>query len=191
MIFTCNYVYVYHKNRYGIPTWFILRDLVDCKNIEEVKSHLNITDAASGGNINIIDTNTKKAYSIEWRLNKLSIIEVTDKFAHSNHFTRKEAGLPITYSGSNSKFRLEKSEKLLNNKDIKDENDILNILQYYTDNQALSIRDISGNSDDGRVTAATFIYNTDRKFTIHSYLDNTIYQVDFDMENLLNEKGNN
>ena len=184
LIFTCNYVYVYHKNKYGIPTWFILRDLVDCKSIEEVEKHLNIDDAASGCNVNIIDTNTKKAYSIEWRLNNSSIIEVTDKFAHSNHFTRKEVGFAIANSGSNSKFRLEKSNELLNNKRTQNEYDILNILQYHTSNEALSIRDTVV-EDDGRITSATFIYNSNKQFKIYSYLDKSVYQVDYDMNNLL------
>ncbi len=184
LIFTCNYIYIHHKNIYGIPTWFILRNLVDCKSIDEVLQHLNVDDAASGCNVNIIDTNTKKAYSIEWRLNNLSVIEITDKFAHSNHLTRKEAGLPLINPESNSKFRLEKSEELLKEIIINDKEDILKILQYHTEDYKLSIRHIMKNSDNS-ITAASFIYNSNKKLSIYSYLDNTVYQIDYDMANVL------
>jgi hypothetical protein len=185
IIFTCNYIYIHHKNTYGIPTWFILRSLIDCKNIDEVLNHLNVSDAASGGNVNIIDTNTKKAYSIEWRLNNLSVLEITNQFAHSNHLTRKEAGLPIAEPESNSKFRLDKSQELLKEVILKNKEDVLKILQYHTDDYKLSIRNMTAD-DDNSITAATLIYNSDKEITIHSYLDNTVYQVDYDMKNLIN-----
>ncbi len=184
LIFTCNYIYIHHKNINGIPTWFILRNLIECKNIEEVLEHLNIEDAASGCNVNIIDTNAKRAYSIEWRLNNLSVLEVKDKFAHSNHLTRKEVGFPIAEPGSNTKFRLQKSEDLLEKLKIENKEDILKILQYHTDDYKLSIRNMTI-EDDNSITAATFIYNTDKELVIVSYLDNTIYKVDYDMKNLL------
>lgn len=184
LIFTCNYIYIKNKNQYGIPTWFILRNLIECKSIEEVLEKLNIEDAASGCNVNIIDTNTKRAYSIEWRLNNLDILEITDKFAHSNHLTRKEVGLSIAENDSNSKFRLEKSKELLNKIKINNKEDILKILQFHTEDFKSSIRNMII-EDDNSITAATFIYNTDRELIIHSYLDNQIYAIDYDMKNIL------
>lgn len=93
-------------------------------------------------------------------------------------------GLPIAEHGSNSRFRLEKSQELLKECTIKDKEDVLKILQYHTDDFKLSIRNMTI-EDDGSITTATFIYNSDRELTIHSYLDNAVYNVDYDMKNLL------
>jgi hypothetical protein len=173
-----------HKNSCGMPTWFILRDLVDCKTIDEVLQNLNILDAAGGCSLNIIDTKINKAVNVEWRLNNLSVKELDDKLVHSNHFTRKEVGLPIVVKTSNSKFRFDQVNELLEHRVVKSEKDILDILQYYTDNSNFSVLDTT--FDDGHVTAATFIYNSKtKKFIIHSYLDKQVYNVDFDMNNLL------
>lgn len=185
MIFTGNSIYVKHMNHIGIPNWFILRRLVDAKSIEAVLQLFDCEDAASGFNLNVVDTNQKRAISIEYRLNIHSTIEINDKFAHSNHFTSEEVGLPLTNKGSNSKFRLDKSLEFLKKYSLSyrriDERDILNILQYRGKNYADSILD----TQYPKMTAATFVYNSKRQIVIYCYLDHYKYHVSFDMENLL------
>lgn len=188
IIFTGNAIFVKHVNHIGVPNWFILRKLVDAKSIEQVLDLFDSSDAASGFNLNVVDTNEKRAISIEYRLDIHSIIEINDKFAHSNHFTSEEVGLPLTKKGSNSKFRLEKSLEFLKKFSLSyrriDERDILNILQYRGKTYEDSILD----TQYPKVTAATFVYNTKRQIVIYCYLDNYKYHVSFDMANLLSDE---
>ena len=186
MIFTGNSIYVKHMNHIGIPCWFILRRVVDARSIEEVLSLFDNQDAASGFNFNVIDTNVHRAISIELRLDIRSVIEVNDKFAHSNHFTT-EVGLPLSKKGSNSKFRLQKSLEFLNKYSLNyrrvDEKDILNILQYRGKTAKTSILD----TKYPQITAATFIYNSKRQIAIYCYLDHYKYRISYDMSNLFSD----
>ena len=187
MIFTGNSIYVKHMNHIGIPVWFILRRVVDARNMEEVLALFDNQDAASGYNLNITDTNAKRSVSIEYRLDIRSVIEINEKFAHSNHFTT-EVGLPISKKGSNSKFRLQKSLEFLNKYSLNyrriDEKDILNILQYRGKTPKSSILDTKYPD----ITAATFLYNTKRQIAIYCYLDHYKYRISYDMSNLFSDE---
>ncbi len=187
MIFTGNSIYVKNMNHIGIPTWFILRRVVDARSIEEVLALFDHKDAASGFNLNVTDTNAKRSVSIEFRLDIRSVIEINDKFAHSNHFIT-HVGLPLAKRGSNSKFRLEKSLEFLNKYSLSyrrvDEKDILNILQYRGKTPKTSILD----TKYPQITAATFLYNSKRQLVIYCYLDHYKYRIAYDMSNLFSEE---
>ncbi|MCL2280521.1 C45 family peptidase [Candidatus Saccharibacteria bacterium] len=92
IIFSGNYIYTEHKKLENISTWFILRDLVECGSINEIIDKIKSVESASGFNLNVVDTKNNRSYSIEFYLDKVSVVEITGKFEHTNHFIHLRGG---------------------------------------------------------------------------------------------------
>ncbi len=174
IIYSVNSISLKEVNELGIPVWFILRDIVECKSIEEVIDKINIADCASSFSLNIIDSHKNKAYSIEKVLDKLDVLEIKDKYIHTNHIIHPNMKSKICEIYNSSLIRIDTGTKLLNNLDIKNINldNIRKILQFNDSDTAY----VYQNTDiDDSLTVATFLFNSyTKEIQIYSYYDGTI-----------------
>lgn len=182
IVYSVNSIDLYKNNEIGIPIYFILRDIVKCKNIDEIIKKIDIKDCASAFSLNIVDCNTNKAYSIEKVLDKLDVIEITDKYAHTNHLIHNNSDKCICEIYDSTIIRLNTANELLGKLDIANAslNDIKYILQFDKSENEYVHRKI-GIADSS--TVATFLFNGyTKEIQICSYYDNNI--INSNMNNL-------
>jgi hypothetical protein len=175
IVITDNYIYMPEKNPLDIPVWFVLNELIHTKSIDEILSALDGRSFASGFNLNVADSNTSRLYSIEGKLGQIDCIEITDRYAHSNHFTHPCFDEFYTPDDGTTLFRLEKSKEFLNRLDIAKatENDIYNILMHHGESPYNSIFCVKERLDN--LTACTLLYNSKKRIaTMHDHLNGTV-----------------
>lgn len=163
-------------NATGIPVWFLLRDIVNCSNLEEVTQKIGKNDCASALNLNVCDIKNNKAYNIERCFDKVDVLEVTDRYVHTNHLIH--AG--IEYRNKENSFstteRFELCTKLLSQLDTNfcSADDLLKILQRNNGENDFVQRLIGA---EKYPTVATFLIDAVQKeIKIYSYYDNSCYQ---------------
>lgn len=175
LIFTVNSIALNEYNEQGIPAWLILRDIVLCDNIEEVINKIDIQDCASAFSLNIVDTKTNKAYSIEKILDKLDLIEIKKEYIHTNHIIHPNLNEKLCYTYDSTIIRKTTAKKLLNtyNKSTINPNELMEILQYHHQDEYVIIPI----GEDEEPTVATFLYDSkNNKIKIYSYYDNQIIE---------------
>jgi len=176
LIFSGNYIYTKHQELQEISTWFVLRDLMECGSIEEIITKIKKVKHASGFNLNIIDTKINRAYSIELYIDRVSVIEITDKLVHTNHFLHLENDTDFYPKHTNTKQRLMKTNELLNSYDMNKITigDIKAILEYSNDDYTQTIHVNKGRGmHDESLTAALFLFDSKTDtIIIHDYLEN-------------------
>src|SRR5574344_683484 len=86
LLYTVNYVYVENSKIDEISSWFLLRSIVNCKNINQILLKLSQVKCASGFNINVVDLKSGKAFSIELMYNRIFYKEIHTVFIHTNHY---------------------------------------------------------------------------------------------------------
>lgn len=174
IIYSVNSITLKETNELGIPVWFILRNIVECKNIEEVIDRIDIVDCASSFSLNIIDCHKNKAYSIEKVLDKLDVIEIKDKYIHTNHIIHSNMNPKICEIYESSLIRMDTGIKLLDNLNIKNINldNIREILQFNGSNNSYVYQ--KADIDDS-LTVATFLFDSyTKEIQIYSYYDGAI-----------------
>ena len=147
--------------RYDEPSvHFLLRDAAEATCIEEVRSKLSGTSSASAFSLNVYDTKTRRAYSVEQLYDQTDILEVTDRYAHSNHLRRLGTG--YAREGSDTKPRLETAVRLLSSLDAANTTlaDIGNILEF-TDTQDPLRSVYSDPAVDTSPTGATMLVDSE------------------------------
>lgn len=174
IVYSVNSIELKENNELGIPIWFILRDIVGCKNIEEIIDKIDIADCASSFSLNIIDCHKNKAYSIEKVLDKLDILEINNKYIHTNHLIHPNMNQKLCEIYDSSLIRINTGTKLLDGLDIKNINleNIREILQFNAsdDSYVYQKADI-----DDSLTVATFLFDSyTKEIQIYSYYDGTI-----------------
>lgn len=174
IVYSVNSIHLLQNNEVGIPVWFILRDIVQCKNIEEIIKKIDISDCASAFSLNIVDCNISKAYSIEKVLDKLSVVEITDKYSHTNHIIHNDVNKNICETYDSTLIRLKTANKLLNELNIKNVSldDVKNILQFDKDKSEYVHRKMGS---DESPTVATFLFDSyTKEIRIYSYYDGKV-----------------
>lgn len=174
IIFSGNYIHTEHKELQEISTWFILRNIVECTSVEEIIKGIKAVKSASGFNINVIDTKVNKVYSIEFYLDKIDVIEITNKFVHTNHFIHLDGKDGYFPEDSNTKNRLKKATELLDKLDMSNSNilDIKDILEYDNSDYMNSIHFALGSNKS--ITGSAFLFDSESKYIqICDYIGNT------------------
>lgn len=178
IVISVNTIHTFEYHKQGIPAWFILRDVVFAKNIEEIIDKIKRVYCCTGFSLNVIDKNTNKAYSVEKIYDSTDVVEIVDKYVHTNHIIHENSQYNSNLLGCTS-IRLEKAkEKLatIQNKKCTME-DIKNILQFYKNSNEFIYRPIE---KDKYPTIATFIFNSKtNEINIYSYYDRKLIKSDF------------
>lgn len=178
IVISVNTIHTFEYHKQGIPAWFILKDIIFCKSIEEIKSKIENVYCTTGFSLNVIDKNLSKAYSVEKVYDNLDIIEIKDKYAHTNHIIHPNAKYLSNESGCTVMRKEEADERLkkIENSKCKME-DIKNILQFYKNDNSFIYRPIGKNDYP---TIATFIFNSKtNEINIYSYYDRSLIISDF------------
>ncbi|AAO35628.1 hypothetical protein DP149_05620 [Clostridium tetani] len=134
IIKTINYCHSEEVNLEGIPRYFIQRHITEATSIEDFIKRCNIEDRASGFHAIALDANKNIAVSVEVTKDDISVKEIKDYYAHTNHYVHEKFKNKKIQQGSTTLFRLEKVYDLLKDKistkgeniEIEDFNDILN-----------------------------------------------------------------
>lgn len=180
IVYSVNTVRIKENNETGIPVWFILRDIVQCGSIEEVIEKINVKDCASAFSLNIIDSNKNKAYSIEKVLDKLDILEIKEKYIHTNHIIHPNMNDNICLKTDSTLNRLDIGNKLLDNVNVKEASikDVKNILQFNKGKNKYIYRKIE---EDQYPTVATFLFDSKTKeLRIYSYYDGKYIELNIE-----------
>lgn len=133
IIKTINYCHSEEANLEGIPRYFIQRHITEATSIEDFIKRCNIEDRASGFHAIALDSNKNIAVSVELTKDDISVKEIKDYYAHTNHYVHEKFKNRKIQQGSTTMFRLEKAYELLKYKiktkgeniETEDFNDIL------------------------------------------------------------------
>lgn len=174
IVYSVNSIKINSCDEIGIPVWFILRSIVQCKNIDEVIKKIDITDCASAFSLNIVDSKNNRAFSIEKVLDKLDVIEIDEKYIHTNHIIHPNMDKNVNVEYESTLIRYREGLKQLNNlknKEITIE-DVKNILQFNKSKNEYIHRKIG---EDEYPTVATFLFDSySKKIEIYSYYDKQV-----------------
>lgn len=170
LIFTMNYIHTKYKKIDEVPSWFVLRDIVECGSLNEVLERIKKVKSGSGFNINLIDTNIDKVYSIEYHFDQIDIVEIFDKYVHTNHFVHLEKG--YCPNDSNSFNRFKHCTKIIDklDKNMVSIEDIKTILEYKSSDYMHTIHIDKG--VDENLTGSLFLFNSNQKqIQIYDYIN--------------------
>ena len=179
IVISVNTIHTFEYHQQGVPAWFILRDIVFSRSIEEIEKKIEKVYCTTGFSLNVVDKNLYKAYSIEKIYDNLDIIEITDKYVHTNHiihpktkYSSKLLGCTtIRWTQANRKLQ-DLKNKQCTMKEIKD------ILQFYHDPSQYIYRPIK--KDEDCCTIATFVFNSKtNEISIYSYYDKSLIKSDY------------
>ncbi len=177
IIYSVNSIELKNNNEIGIPVWFILRDIVNCSNIEEIINKIDVNDCASAFSLNIIDSNNNNAYSIEKVLNKLDVISIDNKYIHTNHIIHPNIDNRLCVSSKSSLIRINTGINQLNHINLKNTNieDVRKILRYSKNSKEFIYRNIG---EDEYPTVATFLFDSmNKEIQIYSYYDKKYIKI--------------
>lgn len=158
LVYSMNYMYIENMQRTEIPVWFLTRQIIKCKNIEEIKEKLSVFNIASGFHFNLFVGG--KAYSIEGRFDHAEIVEINGVFAHTNHYVNESFDEGYAPAEANTLFRLAKIKALLKRKGNKKFtiDDIEEVLSYRAENFYNSI--LSEEDMKRNITACTVLFDS-------------------------------
>ncbi|MBS3175492.1 hypothetical protein J4440_06440 [Candidatus Woesearchaeota archaeon] len=124
----------YHKVKIGVPKNFIAREILECRNINEVLKVIKTKNRASGYNHIIIDRN--KVYNIETTPTNYEIREIKNEiFAHTNHYLSNNL-TKCDLASKNSYQRLNLIKEATEGKEISKDL-ILSILKSHKENSRI------------------------------------------------------
>ena len=177
LVFSSNYIFDTKIDLNNISRYIMVRDVMNSKSIEETIEKLNNSKVASAFSLNILDTKKNVAINVEKDIDEIYVTNIEDRYARANHFTSKEYILPE--DRKSTKFRDEKSNeliKLVDSKNAKIE-DLINILNYETDDYNESIFKDSNKYNDKSITVANFSFDNDLKnICIMDYLGDYVFR---------------
>ncbi|NCB42786.1 MAG: hypothetical protein EOM59_09220 [Clostridia bacterium] len=114
LVYSMNYMCIENLRRDKMPVWFLLRSLVECSTIQEIREKLSDIDIASGFHWNLYIGG--KAYEIEAKYDHAEINEVNGIFVHTNHYINESMDEGYTDLETNSLFRYAKIKELIQKK---------------------------------------------------------------------------
>lgn len=188
-LFMCmNYVCEFAPRMNGIPSYFVLRDLLEAHSIEDILARSNkIVSAgalANGFHLNVLDKKQKRAISLEVSPEKVAVTEVESMNVHSNHYVNEKISANKLYvdEDSNSVFRLQRVTELIRSqisaRATISKLDLISILQYRGTSYANSIRACHG---DPSCTIATVVASTqDDHIFIKDHLSHQEHEIEWD-----------
>lgn len=177
LVFSSNYIFDTKINLNNVSRYIMVRDVMNSKSIEETIEKLKNSKVASAFSLNILDTKKNIAINVEKDIDEIYVTNIEDRYARANHFTSKEYILPE--DRKSTKFRDEKANELIKLVDRKSASidDLLNILNYETDDYNESIFKDPKKYPDKSITCANFSCDNDlKKICIKDYLGDYIFR---------------
>ena len=146
---TINYCHNEDVNLEGIPRYFIQRHITEATSIEDFIKRCNMEDRASGFHAIALDINKNIAVSVELTKDDISVKEVKNYYAHTNHYVHEKFKNKKIQDGSTTTFRLKKAYELLKDRidkkgkniEIEDFNDILDYRGKSYEDSILALKD--------------------------------------------------
>ncbi|HPK16570.1 MAG TPA: C45 family autoproteolytic acyltransferase/hydrolase [Clostridia bacterium] len=111
LITSVNYIHHDEMRPEEPSAHFLLRDAAEASCIEEIRGRLAGKSCASAFHLNVFDTKSRRAYSVEQLFEQTDILEVTDRYAHTNHLLRLGTG--YASPGWDTKPRLASARRML------------------------------------------------------------------------------
>lgn len=179
---TINYCHNENTNVSDYSRYYLQRHISEAKSIDDLIKRCKDMKVASGFHVNAIDINNNVAVSIEVYTDGIDVEYINNYYIHTNHFIHKNyLENQSTDNGSNSIFRLSKSEQLfkMTNRDL---NSIKNILDYRSkDNKFDS--SILQTMDDPYITLFNFSFDTEFENIIYlnSYTNNEQLELNYNL----------
>lgn len=162
IIKSINYTHEENYTLEDLPRYFGQRHISEARSLDDLIERCRQMNTASGFHVNAIDINTHKAVSIEVYNHSISVIEIHDYYVHTNHYIHHDhAQHPVTDSGSNSIFRLNKASELMKDAE-RTVSSIKEILRYRSPENA-HMTTIFQTKDDPSLTLFNFTYDTEFK----------------------------
>lgn len=160
-IFSMNSIDFVDYNLSYLPTYLALRVLTECEALDEVFDKLKSIPIAGSEGLNICDRKTGDMYYVEKILNKCEIRKIDGVFLHTNHivFDNMMKFKPKRFNKTNNTFqRMMIMQELLQNRKDLNEQQVLEILQYYGTCDYNSILS-KQNSGYNCLTFGTYVFN--------------------------------
>ncbi len=181
MVFSSNYIFGNNADLGNLSRYVVVRDIINCSNIDEALQKLRNTDVASPFSLNMLDLNTKRAVNVEKDVHNVYITEITDRYARSNHFHAKQGD--NSTATADTLFRHKKANELIAtlSPSTAKITDLVNILRYSTDVYNESIYKQYGAYTGVWQTDATLALDTADDFVaVYDYIGNSILKISRD-----------
>lgn len=184
LVFSNNYIYGANINLDNPSRYFMIRDIIASKNIQEVVRKSENINIASALSLNILDIKTNEALNMEKDNDDTNITQIDTKYARANHLLTKE--ISEKNIPKSSIFRYFKSKELLDKLEIKNAcmEDLVKILQYHTsefDKCIYKDRAFFLDIKDKGKTCATFTFDSlGNKIQIYEYIGKELIDIEFD-----------
>lgn len=173
VVSAANYIYTKYSIPQEISAQFLLRDIMECSSVEEIREHLGGLTCATGFSTDVFDVKRGRIYAVEMLYDRLDIFEIRGKYAHSNHITHIP-GVDPADGGSNTLRRLAAAQRLMEGIDAQraEISDIERVLEYRAPSHDDTIH--SSHGPDYSVTAAAmFLDSRADEITMRDYLGGT------------------
>ncbi|MBQ3408287.1 MAG: hypothetical protein IJH12_03670 [Clostridia bacterium] len=156
MVFSSNYIYDTKIDLDNISRYIMVRIVMDSQNIDEAITKLKTHKVASAFSLNILDMNSNTAVNVEKDISDIYVTKIQDRYARANHFIAKKDDLPE--EPISSSFRQKKVSELTNllDKSTAKIDDLINVLNYETDDYYQTIFKNPNKYDDKSSTVANF-----------------------------------
>lgn len=156
MVFSSNYIYDTKIDLSNISRYIMVRNVMDSKNIDEAIMKLKDHKVASAFSLNILDINSNTAINVEKDISEIYVTKIGDRYARANHFIAKKDDLPEEpVSSSFRQKKVRELTSLLDNSTSKID-DLINVLNYETDDYYKTIFKNPNKYDDKSITVANF-----------------------------------
>ncbi len=160
-IFSMNSIDFDNYNLNYLPTYLALRVLTECDTIDEIFEKIKSIPIAGSEGLNICDRKTGDMYYVEKILDECEIRKIDGVFLHTNHivFENMMKYKPKRFNKTNNSLqRIMIMQELLQGRSDLNEQQVLDILQYYGTcdyNSVLSKQ----NSGYNCLTFGTYVFN--------------------------------
>lgn len=178
MVFSSNYIFGNNADLGNLSRYVVVRDIINCKNIDEAIERLQATDVASPFSLNMLDLKTKRAVNVEKDVHDIYVTEIEDRYARSNHFHKKQGD--NSTATADTLFRYKKANELISLLNASEANigDLVKILQYSTDVYNESIYKQYGAYIGVWQTDATLALDTaDDYFAVYDYIGKSVLKI--------------
>lgn len=178
MVFSSNYIFGNNADLGNLSRYVVVRDIINCTNIDDAILKLQATDVASPFSLNMLDLKTKRAVNVEKDVHDIYVTEIEDRYARSNHFHKKQGD--NSTATADTLFRYKKANELIDtlNHSTAKISDLVDILRYSTDVYNESIYKQYGAYIGVWQTDATLAVDTaDNHFTVYDYIGKSILTI--------------
>lgn len=181
MVFSSNYIFGDRMDLGNLSRYIVVRDVINSSSIDEALEKLKATNVASPFSLNMLELKTGRAINVEKDIDNVYVTEITDRYARSNHFHKKQGD--SHNATADTKFRYKKANELISqlNPDTCTIDDLLSTLKYGTPVYDESIYKQYGDYHGVWVTDATLAVDTaSDNFTVYDFIGKSVMKISKD-----------